>query len=134
MVTRLDRRFLANDSSHNEWLESESLLQNLQRTDWQTQFVYTERNELFAVICLSFFVESEPQAVRVKVESESCEIFSSWVRVESWLRPVESKNCKVIPSLWFISSSQCRVKWNLSFFLCLFLLGNGAQLAIKWHP
>ena len=38
-------------------LESEPLLQNIQASDWQTQFVYTQRNQLFCfsdvLTCLS---------------------------------------------------------------------------------
>jgi len=38
------------NSSHNQWLESESFLRNLKTSDWQTQLFCTQRNEL---LCFS---------------------------------------------------------------------------------
>ena len=56
--------------------------------------------------------------------SESSKILSSRDRDESWLARVRSvsnhKNCRVTSSHWFASSSQCLVKWNLTFFMSVF--------------
>jgi len=37
-------------------------------------------------------------------------------------KPFESKSNR-----WFARASQCQVKWNFTFFLCLFLLWNCAM-------
>jgi len=58
---------------------------------------------------LNFFESSQSQC-HVLVESQS-----------------SHKNCRVISSHWFASSSQCRVKRNFTFFLRHFF-------AMKWHP
>jgi len=76
-----------------------------------------------AVMCPSHFVdmpefvESESQALRVRVDSESSKTFSSRVRVMTWS---SHKNCRVTSSHWFASSSQSRVTWNFTFFLLHF--------------
>jgi len=70
---------------------------------------------------------------RIKVTSPSSQshIKNFQVESESIQDLVESesshKNCEVTSSCWFASSSQCRVKWNITFFRCLFF-------AMKWHP
>jgi len=71
--TRLESRFLPNDStrvtfftewfdsSHNQWLGSESFLQNLQTSDWQTQFICTQTNAFFWKWGLIFSQTHGPQ-------------------------------------------------------------------------
>jgi len=64
------------------------------------------------------FFESESQALRGRVESESSKSFfeSSLGRIES---ESNHTNCQVTLSHWFASSRQCRVTWNFTFFLWL---------------
>ena len=54
MMTRVDSPFLPNDSTRvtisDSKLDTESFLQNLQTSDWQTQFICTQRIELFCFI------------------------------------------------------------------------------------
>jgi len=64
--------------------------------------------------------------------------FFSLVNIES---ESSHKNCQVTSSHFFASSSQCRVKRNLTFsyvFFCYEMtpneLQNGAQRAKKWCP
>jgi len=80
---------------------------------------------IWPVMCPSHFcqvnVESESQALWVRVESESSKILSSHNLAES-----SHKNCRVASSPWFASSSQCKVTQNFTFFLHFF--------AMKWRP
>jgi len=70
---------------------------------------------------------------RVRVTRPSSQSHLKFFRVDSKSRPslVESesshKNCRVISSLWFASSTQCRVTRNFTFLLRHFF-------AMKWHP
>ena len=51
------------------------------------------------------------------VWSGSSQSHPKFFRVES---ESSLRNCRVTSSHWWASSSECRVKWNLIFFLCLF--------------
>jgi len=106
---------------------------------------------LLSMMCPSDFfwvrVESESQALRVRVEPKLSKFFSIRVESEPWLGRVTSEsrlgrvesesshmNCRVASSHCFAGSSQCRVTCNFTFFYDIFLLWNGAQHATKWRP
>ena len=95
------------------------------------------------------FIEFETSQSHKPFESDSSEIFSSRVNVESWLARVKSdsihKNCRVTWIPWFASSSQIKFHtFRMSFFAmkwrpkCYKMapgkFDNGAQHAIKWCP
>jgi len=75
-----------------------------------------ESKMLTPVMCPSHFC-------RIRVTSPSSQSHQTFFRVESesWLSRVVSEsnheNCRVTSSLWFASSSQCRVTRNFMFFL-----------------
>jgi len=76
-----------------------------------------------AVMCPRRFrrvrVESESQAPRVIVIKNFFESESNHDLVES---EPSHKNCRVTSSHWLASSSQCRLKWNFTFFYDFFML------------
>ena len=58
MVTRLASHFSQNHSSHSQWLESESLLQNLYVPDWtNTVRLHTRKYALFASVMIKIGVK-----------------------------------------------------------------------------
>jgi len=98
------------------------------------------------MMCQIIFVESESQALRVRVIQNFFESDSRHEFVES---ESSHKYCWVTLSHWFASSSQCRGKLNFTFFLWPFYamkwrqtccklmpdkVENSSQNAMKWRP
>jgi len=126
--------FEKKNRSHNRKainMENLELTQDFRSCKTNNKFQFCNTMGKWQWCARVIFVESESQDLQVRAKSESSKIFSSRVRVKSWLSRVElkssHKSCWVTSSLWFARSIQCRVKLKFTFLQWLFR-------ALKWCP